>query len=60
MNYNQAHLNFRRLLTQDTLRQPQGRLELLMHRTVLRRIQEAISYECWTELDFNNELKGDR
>jgi hypothetical protein len=21
---------------------------------------EAISYECWTELDFNNELKGDR
>ena len=20
----------------------------------------AISYECWTELDFSNELKGDR
>ena len=28
--------------------------------TVLRRMQGAISYECWTELDFNNELKGDR
>ena len=32
----------------------------LMDGTVLRRMQGAISYECRTELDFNNELKGDR
>jgi hypothetical protein len=34
--------------------------ELLTENTVLRLMQGAISYECWTELDFNNELKGDR
>ena len=38
----------------------QGQSELLMDGTVLRRMQEAISDECWTDLDFNNELKGDR
>jgi hypothetical protein len=31
-----------------------------LEETVLRRMQGAISYECWTELDFNNELKADR
>jgi len=31
-----------------------------MDGTVLKRMQGAIRYECWTELDFNNELKGDR
>jgi hypothetical protein len=37
-----------------------GQSELLMDEKVLRRMQGAISYECWTELDFNNELKADR
>jgi hypothetical protein len=32
--------------------------ELLTEETVLRRMQGAISYECWTELDFNNELNA--
>ena len=27
---------------------------------MLSRMQGAISYECRTELDFDNELKGDR
>jgi len=31
-----------------------------MDGTVLRLMQVAISYECWTELGFNNELKGGR
>jgi len=34
--------------------------ELLTLDTVLRRMHGAISYECWTDLDFNNELKGGR
>ncbi len=30
--------------------------ELLAEDTVRRRMQGAISYGCWTELDSNNEL----
>ena len=37
-----------------------GESEVLMEETVLRRMHGEISYECWTELDSNNELKGDR
>jgi hypothetical protein len=37
-----------------------GPVRIVDGRTVLRRMQGAISYECWTELDFNNELKADR
>jgi hypothetical protein len=35
-----------------------GQSAMLMDGTVLRRIQGAISYECWADLDFENELKG--
>jgi len=31
-----------------------------MDGTVLRRMQRAISYECWTELDFSKELRSYR
>ncbi len=34
--------------------------DVLMDRTVLRRVQGAISYECWTGPGFNNELQRDR
>jgi len=37
-----------------------GQSESLMDGTVLTLRQGAISYECWTKLDFNNELEGER
>ena len=42
----------------NELRQDQS--ELLMAGTVLRRMPGAIRCKCRTELNFNNELKGDR
>ncbi len=35
-----------------------GQSELLMEATALKRSQRAMSYEYWTDLDFNNLLKG--
>jgi hypothetical protein len=35
-----------------------GPVRIVDGRDRLRRMQGAIGYECWTELDFNNELKG--
>ena len=37
-----------------------GSVKIVDGQDVLRRMQGAICYECWTELDFNDELKGDQ